>query len=117
MTQEEYEKAIKHYRTTGWRTLWRPFIAWTYGLVCVFDFVITPLSFFILQTITGVPPEAMLNYTPLTLQGGGLYHLSMLAIVGVTSFGRTKEKLAGVADVLNDIKVEEPTLLREKKND
>jgi hypothetical protein len=35
------------------------------------------------------------QWQPLTLMGGGLLHVSFGAIMGITSFGRTKEKLAG----------------------
>ena len=34
-------------------------------------------------------------WTPLTLQGGGLYHIAMGAIIGVSAYGRTQEKLNG----------------------
>jgi hypothetical protein len=34
-------------------------------------------------------------WQPITLQGAGLFHLSMGAIIGVAAFGRTQEKLAG----------------------
>jgi hypothetical protein len=34
-------------------------------------------------------------WQPITLQGAGLFHLSMGAIIGIAAFGRTQEKLAG----------------------
>ena len=40
---------------------------------------------------------ASTQWQPLTLQGGGLVHVAFGAIIGVTAFGRTKEKLAGAA--------------------
>jgi len=48
------------------------------------------------------------QWTPITLQGGGLFHISMLTIVGVTAYGRTKEKLKGIA---GDIKI--PSIVKE----
>lgn len=35
------------------------------------------------------------QWSPLTLQGAGLFHMAMGAIIGVAAFGRTQEKLAG----------------------
>ena len=34
-------------------------------------------------------------WQPITLQGAGLFHLSMGAIIGVAAWGRTQEKLNG----------------------
>jgi hypothetical protein len=36
------------------------------------------------------------QWQPITLQGAGLFHMAMGAIIGVAAFGRTQEKLAGV---------------------
>jgi hypothetical protein len=37
------------------------------------------------------------QWQPLTLQGAGLYHIAMGAVLGIAAYGRTKEKVAGVA--------------------
>jgi hypothetical protein len=71
---------------------WRPMMGWMYMLTCVTDFVIFPILWSMLQASLKQPVTA---WQPITLQGGGLFHLSMGAIVGVAAFGRTKEKLAG----------------------
>lgn len=71
---------------------WRPAIAWSYLVVCVFDFMVGPIIYNTLQYLEVGTNISM--WQSITLQGGGLYHLSMGAIVGVSAFGRTKEKLA-----------------------
>lgn len=71
---------------------WRPGIAWSYLVVCVFDFMVGPIIYNTLQYLEVGTTISM--WQSITLQGGGLYHLSMGAIVGVSAFGRTKEKLA-----------------------
>lgn len=73
-------------------TQWRPAIAWSYLVVCVFDFMVGPIIYNTLQYLEVGTNISM--WQSITLQGGGLYHLSMGAIVGVSAFGRTKEKLA-----------------------
>jgi hypothetical protein len=35
------------------------------------------------------------QWSPVTLQGAGLFHMAMGAVIGVAAFGRTQEKLAG----------------------
>jgi hypothetical protein len=72
---------------------WRPMMGWTYMATCLFDFILGPILYNILQYWN--PGQAVGMWTPLTLQGGGLYHISMGAIIGVSAYGRTQEKLNG----------------------
>lgn len=76
-------------------TRWRPAIAWSYTVICLFDFMIGPMMYNVLQYLDSDTTISM--WQSITLQGGGLYHLSMGAIVGVSAFGRTKEKLASLS--------------------
>ena len=71
---------------------WRPMMGWIYMLTCVTDFILFPVLWSILQASLKQPVTA---WQPITLQGAGLFHLSMGAIIGVAAFGRTQEKLAG----------------------
>ena len=71
---------------------WRPMMGWTYMATCLFDFMLGPILYNILQYYN--PGQAVGMWTPLTLQGGGMYHIAMGAIIGVSAFGRTQEKLA-----------------------
>ena len=72
------------------QTHWRPMAAWQYLFICLFDFFLAPIfmAWYAIYTDT-----TLVMWLPLTLQGGGLYHLSMGAIVGITSYSRTQEKL------------------------
>ena len=71
---------------------WRPMMGWIYMITCVTDFILFPILWSILQAALKQPVTA---WQPITLQGAGLFHLSMGAIIGVAAFGRTQEKLAG----------------------
>ena len=72
---------------------WRPAMGWVYMATCTFDFVVFPILWSILQaTAHGTVTN---QWTPLTLQGAGLYHVAMGAVLGIAAFGRTKEKVAG----------------------
>ena len=69
---------------------WRPMMAMSYLVTCLFDFVIFPVLWSLLQVYANGTTNLM--WSPLTLQGGGLYHLAMGAVVGITAWGRSKEK-------------------------
>ena len=82
-------------KTADWMTTkWRPLMAVTYMATIWFDFIVGPILFNILQYWN--PGQAISSWTPLTLQGGGLYHLSMGAILGIAAFTRGKEKIAEI---------------------
>ena len=74
---------------------WRPVMGWIYMLTCTSDFVIFPVLWSLLQALTG--GQVTSQWQPLTLQGAGLYHIAMGAVLGIAAYGRTKEKVAGVA--------------------
>tara|TARA_R110000822_G_scaffold232478_1_gene364246 strand:- start:64 stop:309 length:246 start_codon:yes stop_codon:yes gene_type:complete len=74
---------------------WRPASAWVYLLICLFDFMIAPILWNMMQLI--VNSAVQTQWQPLTLIGGGLMHVSFGAMMGITSLGRTKEKLANKA--------------------
>ncbi|CAB4173860.1 Holin of 3TMs, for gene-transfer release [uncultured Caudovirales phage] len=71
---------------------WRPAMGWIYMVTCTTDFIIFPVLWSILQAALKQPITA---WQPITLQGAGLYHLAMGAIIGVSAFGRTQEKISG----------------------
>ena len=93
-TQKEYEKlSDSDKKKEDWMNAkWRPMMGWIYMLTCVTDFIIFPILWAMLQAALKQPVSA---WQPITLQGAGLFHLSMGAIIGVAAFGRTQEKLAG----------------------
>lgn len=77
--------------TENWiKSRWRPLIAWQYFAVCLFDFIFAPVITMIFFAQIG---GEYVQWVPLTLQGGGLYHLAMGAILGITSWSRMQEKL------------------------
>ncbi len=71
---------------------WRPMMGWMYMLVCTMDMVVFPVLWSLLQTVTHTP---ITQWNPLTLQGAGLFHIAMGAVLGIAAFGRTQEKLNG----------------------
>lgn len=77
---------------------WRPMMAIMYMVVCIFDFIIFPIGFTIVQFWeTQASNDAFRQWQPLTLVGAGLFHMAMGAVLGITAWSRGQEKLAGVA--------------------
>jgi hypothetical protein len=89
------EMSVSEQKKEDWmNSKWRPMMGWMYMLVCVMDFVIFPILWSIIQTLGGGRVETQWN--PITLQGAGLFHMAMGAVLGVTAWSRGQEKIAGV---------------------
>lgn len=77
---------------------WRPAMGWMYMIVCIFDFIIFPIMYTLVQFYEKeAVNDAFRQWQPLTLAGAGLFHMAMGAVLGIAAYGRTKEKLEGVA--------------------
>jgi len=72
---------------------WRPAMGWVYMMTCTMDFVVFPILWSLLQALSH--GQVTSQWQPLTLQGAGLYHIAMGAVLGIAAYGRTKEKVSG----------------------
>jgi hypothetical protein len=72
---------------------WRPSAAWAYLTICIFDFVIFPMMWNATQVFT---KATVTQWLPMTLQGAGMIHLAFGAILGVSAYGKTKERVNGL---------------------
>jgi hypothetical protein len=103
MATKEEKKEIKAQvkAQEDWMTKkWRPMMAIMYMTCCIFDFAIFPIMFTVVQFWeTSIANDAFRQWAPITLQGGGLFHVAMGAVLGVSAYGRTQEKVAGATTV------------------
>lgn len=86
-------------------------MAWSYLAINVFDFLIAPIANAIFQAHF-YKSGAFVPWSPITLGGGGLYHLSMLTIIGASAYGRSLEKVQALRNMVNGVpppSSEEPT--------
>lgn len=92
-------KKVTKKETEDWiQKKWRPMMAIMYMVVCIFDFIIFPIGFTIVQFWeTQAANDAFRQWQPLTLVGAGLFHMAMGAVLGITAWSRGQEKIAGVA--------------------
>ena len=89
---EEVKSASESKKEDWMNSKWRPMMGWMYMLVCTMDMVVFPILWSLLQTMTHT---TITQWNPLTLQGAGLFHIAMGAVLGIAAFGRTQEKLGG----------------------
>jgi hypothetical protein len=89
---EEIKNESEKKKEDWMNSKWRPMMGWMYMVVCMFDMILFPILWSLLQTVTHTP---ITQWNPLTLQGAGLFHIAMGAVLGIAAFGRTQEKLNG----------------------
>lgn len=84
---------IKSKRNTeDWmNSKWRPMMAITYMAINVFDFIIGPIYYNLLQFFAG--DQQIIMWQSITLQNGGLIHLAFGAILGISAWTRGQEKI------------------------
>jgi hypothetical protein len=88
------EIEVKESESEHWmNSKWRPAMGWMYMLVCTMDMVVFPILWSLLQSLNH--GQVTSQWQPLTLQGAGLFHIAMGAVLGIAAFGRTQEKLGG----------------------
>jgi len=97
--KETKPKAVEVMTKGEWmQKYWRPCAAFMYMACCLADFAIFPIMFTVVQFWEQeAANDAFRQWVPITLQGGGLFHVSMCAVLGVSAYGRTQEKLNGAS--------------------
>ena len=108
MTREnKKEEKVQKKAEEDWMTKkWRPMMAMMYMSVCIMDFAIFPILFTIVQFWeTAIQNDAFRQWVPITLQGGGLFHVAMGAVLGVSAYGRTQEKVAGASNMSTGVSI------------
>ena len=94
MNEEQEPMSNSEQKKEDWmNSKWRPMMGWMYMAVCAADFMVFPILWSVLQSISH--GQVTSQWQPLTLQGAGLFHVAMGAVLGIAAYGRTKEKLNG----------------------
>jgi len=95
-SEDDYKPTKSEQKKEDWmNSKWRPMMGWMYMIVCFMDFVGFPILWSLLQAYDH--GQVTSQWQPLTLQGAGLFHLAMGAVIGISAYGRTQEKLGGAA--------------------
>jgi hypothetical protein len=72
---------------------WRPMMGIMYMVVCIFDFILFPIAWSVGLAMLHLP---VTEWNPLTLQGAGLFHMAMGAVLGVAAWSRGQEKITAM---------------------
>ena len=91
--QAEQMSASEKKKEDWMNSKWRPMMGWMYMLICTMDMVVFPILWSLLQSLSHGAVNS--QWQPLTLQGAGLFHIAMGAVLGIVAHGRTQEKLNG----------------------
>lgn len=87
--------ASQSVQTEDWMVKkWRPAMGWTYMAICILDMAVFPVLWAVVQASTQTP---LTQWNPLTLQGAGLFHLAMGAVLGIAAWSRGQEKISNAA--------------------
>jgi hypothetical protein len=82
-----------------WMTLWREVLAYVFAAIITFDFIVGPIATMFVDAYfkTNLPA-----WSPLTLQGGGLFYVAMAAILGTAAYGsmvKSRELIRNLPDL------------------
>lgn len=85
------DKRKKRYKSVDnyLKELWRPMMAWFYAIIVLFDFLVAPI---LLGIYTINTKQNYIPWQPLTIQGGGMFHVAMGAVLGISAWSRGREK-------------------------
>jgi hypothetical protein len=83
---------MKIFKEDSWlQKYWRPAMAVVYMAVIVFDFIVFPIFWSLVQVYgSGV---VSIQWNPMTLYAGGVFHAAMGAVLGVAAWTRGQEKI------------------------
>jgi Na+/H+-dicarboxylate symporter len=80
-------------KTDTWlQKYWRPMMSIVYMVIILFDFIVFPIFWSIVQ-VYGSAGVVSLQWSPLTLLSGGIFHAAMGAVLGVAAWTRGNEKI------------------------
>jgi len=98
-----------HIGETWIQANWRPVAAFVYFFICMMDFMVMPFLTFlwheplshILTQINGFSPDIQkeilakttIFWSPITIAGAGIIHMAFGAILGVSAWGRSSERV------------------------
>jgi hypothetical protein len=74
-------------RNDAWYKEWRTVGAYVFFLISLFDFIGGPIGCMLITIFTKTPT----TWTPLTVQGGGLFYFAYGGILGISAYGRLAE--------------------------
>jgi len=82
-----------------WMNVWKEVVAYAFTAIILFDFIIGPVA---TMFINAYYKTNMAAWTPLTLQGGGLFYVAIATILGTAAYGsmvKSRELIKNLPDL------------------
>lgn len=82
-----------------WQNVWKEVLAYVFAVIIFYDFVIGPTATMFIDAYFKLNLPA---WQPLTLQSGGLFYVSMAAILGTAAYGsmvKSRELIKNLPDL------------------
>jgi hypothetical protein len=93
--EREYQRQVKLDNEHWVKSNWRPVLAWLYLITILADFVIFPgMQMLMWEHMPHGNTDHYTQWTSLTLSYGGIYHAGIAAILGVSVWSRSNERIA-----------------------
>jgi hypothetical protein len=82
---------MKIFKDNWMQKYWRPLMALAYMAIILFDFIVFPIFWSLIQVYGS--GSVALQWNPMTLLSGGVFHAAMGAVLGVAAWTRGQEKI------------------------
>ena len=83
---------MKIFKDDNWmQKYWRPLMALAYMAIILFDFIVFPIFWSLIQVYGS--GSVAIQWNPMTLLSGGVFHAAMGAVLGITAWTRGQEKI------------------------
>jgi hypothetical protein len=79
---------------------WRPLMALTYMIIIIFDFIFFPVFWSLIQVYGS--GSVSVQWSPLTLLSGGIFHAALGAVLGIAAWTRGQEKVERLRSQLEE---------------
>jgi hypothetical protein len=92
---------MKIFKDDNWmQKYWRPLMALSYMSIILFDFIVFPIFWSLIQVYGS--GSVALQWNPMTLLSGGVFHAAMGAVLGVAAWTRGQEKVERLRNQFED---------------
>ena len=79
-----------------WWKQWHYSASWLYLIIVAFDFFIAPIGN---DIILSYFHYAIVQWQPITLQGGGIFHFSFMAIIGIATYSKSQQMVEALKNM------------------
>ena len=87
------ESTMKNKEEDWLQSHWRPLVAIAYLAIILFDFIVAPSIWALIQAYSLEGAQGLTQWEPLTLSSGGIFHVAMGGVLGISAWTRGLDKI------------------------